>query len=175
MNTSKGTAPPRLRISSFIHVMGAFYDGKARASARADAGYWILDPPAHPWRLYLFDRLGRSPVFSSLFPWGATLDIVCPGWAPKTWRFEIQTISRMAPPPHGAISQRISQWEVFNRSESRLRHAINPRRSDVPSLINVGNSNASCEPTPRAQSLSEGALTGNIDQRIGIITSGRCP
>ena len=31
-----------------------------------------------------------------------------------------------------------------------------------------------CEPTPRAQSLSEGALTGNFDQRIGIFPSGRC-
>ena len=50
-----------------------------------------------------------------------------------------------------------------------------PRRSDVPSLINVGNSKASCEPAPRAQSLSEGALTGNIDQRIGVNHFGTLP
>ena len=56
------------------------------------------------------------------------------------------------------------------RDESGLKQATDPRRSDVPSLINVGYSNAGCEPTPRAQSLSEGALTGNIDQRIGVIT-----
>jgi hypothetical protein len=36
---------------------------------------------------------------------------------------------------------------------------------------NVGNSKASRESTPRAQSLSEGALSGNTDERIGMITS----
>ncbi len=38
---------------------------------------------------------------------------------------------------------------------------------------NVGISKGHCESTPRAQSLSKGALTGNIDQRIGMITSGQ--
>jgi len=33
---------------------------------------------------------------------------------------------------------------------------------------NIGNSEACCEPTPRAQSLLEGALTGNNAVNIGM-------